>query len=153
MALSPLPQRAYGAGVTDEVLLGVDENGLGPRLGPLVVTAIVAKASGAGVAKASSRPKGALRKRLDDSKKLVSFKDNALGEAWARAIARRTGLGDAKTADELIHLLSMDGAGALRAPCPEDHLGQCWDAGDEPFQCEPKLLAKVERDLEALGDA
>src|SRR4051812_48765014 len=66
--------------------LGVDENGLGPRLGPLVVTSILARTQNGGNAVANARPKGALRKRLDDSKRLVSYDDSALGEAWARAV-------------------------------------------------------------------
>jgi ribonuclease HII len=136
-----------------ELRVGIDENGLGPRLGPLVVTAVLADASGDGVARAEGRARGALRKRLDDSKKLVDFKDNALGEAWARAIGRRMGLGEPKTPDELIHGLSIDRADALRAPCPTDHLAQCWNASGESFACEPKLLAQVERDLEKLETA
>lgn len=139
--------------MASEVRIGIDENGLGPRLGPLVVTAVVAATSGEGTAKAEARPKGALRKRLDDSKKLVAFRDNALGEAWARAIAKRMGLGEPPTPDALVTALSMDGADALRAPCPKEHEAQCWDAGGEAFACEPKLLAQVERDLEKLEAA
>ncbi|MGH7297032.1 MAG: hypothetical protein ACRELB_18990 [Polyangiaceae bacterium] len=139
--------------MTDEVLIGVDENGLGPRLGPLVVTAVTAAARGEGVNKAGSRPKGALRKRLDDSKKLVDYKDNALGEAWARAIARRMGLGEPASPDALIHALSIDGAQALRAPCPQDHAAQCWDASGEAFACDDALLRQVERDLDKLEAA
>ena len=67
------------------VVLGIDENGLGPRLGPLVVTAVVAVTTGEGTARAQARPRGAMRARLDDSKKLVAYGDSALGEAWARA--------------------------------------------------------------------
>lgn len=143
--------------MADEVLIGVDENGLGPRLGPLVVTAVTAGASGGGVATAGSRPKGALRKRLDDSKKLVDYKDNALGEAWARAIARkvarRAGVSEPVTPDALIHTLSIDGADALRSPCPRDHEAQCWDAAGEVFVCDETLLAQVERDLGRLEAA
>lgn len=136
-----------------ELRIGIDENGLGPRLGPLVVTAVEAVTSGEGNAKAEARPKGALRKRLDDSKKLVAYRDNALGEAWARAIAKRMGLGEPPTPDALVHALSVDTADALRAPCPGDHMAQCWDAAGEAFACEPKLLAQVERDLEKLEAA
>jgi ribonuclease HII len=139
--------------VEGELRIGIDENGLGPRLGPLVVTAVEAVTSGEGRAKAESRPKGALRKRLDDSKKLVAYRDNALGEAWARAIAKRMGLGEPASPDALVHALSVDGAEALRAPCPGDHAAQCWDASGEAFACEPKLLAQVERDLEKLEAA
>jgi ribonuclease HII len=136
-----------------EVRIGVDENGLGPRLGPLVVTAVVADTSGEGTARAEARPKGALRKRLDDSKKLVTYRDNALGEAWARAIGKRMGLGSPGSPEELVHALSADAPEALRSPCPGDHRAQCWDASGEAFVCEPKLLAQVERDLEKLAAA
>jgi ribonuclease HII len=136
-----------------EIRIGIDENGLGPRLGPLVVTAVVADTSGEGTARAEARPKGALRKRLDDSKKLVAYGDSALGEAWARAIAKRMGAAPAGTPDELVHALSIDAAATLRAPCPDDHRAQCWDASGEVFGCEPKLLAQVERDLEKLEAA
>jgi hypothetical protein len=117
------------------------------------VTAVVADTSGDGTAKAEGRPKGALRKRLDDSKKLVAFRDNALGEAWARAIAKRMGFGALETPDAVVQALSMDRGEVLRAPCPKDHAGQCWATTGEAFTCEPKLLAQVERDLEKLEAA
>jgi ribonuclease HII len=139
--------------VDDVIRIGIDENGLGPRLGPLVVTAVEAVTTGAGHAKAESRPRGALRERLDDSKKLVAYGDSALGEAWARAIARRMGhAGPSGPAspEELVRILSLDSADALRSPCPTDHRAQCWDEGGEAFACDPVLLAKVERDLDRL---
>jgi ribonuclease HII len=136
------------------VVVGIDENGLGPRLGPLVVTMVVASTSEGGRARAEARPKGAMRARLGDSKKLVAFGDTALGEAWARAIARRMGLPEARvgTPDELVHALSVDGREALRAPCPEAHAAQCWNTGTEAFAGDAKLLAKVEKDLANLEE-
>jgi ribonuclease HII len=134
----------------DAVRVGIDENGLGPRLGPLVVTAVVAVTRGVGHACAESRPRGALRSRLDDSKKLASYGHSTLGEAWARAVARRVGLGDLESPDALVRALSLDTAEVLRAPCPEAHANQCWNGGGESFGCDPKLLATVERDLAKL---
>jgi len=139
------------------VVVGIDENGLGPRLGPLVVTMVVASTSDEGRARAEARPKGAMRARLGDSKKLVAFGDTALGEAWARAIARRMGLREAQVAtpDELVNALSLDSRDALRAPCPEHHGAQCWDTRDEALVSTPeqaKLVAKVEKDLAKLEE-
>jgi ribonuclease HII len=141
----------------EAIRIGIDENGLGPRLGPLVVTAVEAVTAGAGHARAESRPRGALRERLDDSKKLVAYGDTALGEAWARAIARRMGCpgpaGHAgpATPEALLRAISLDSADALRAPCPGDHRAQCWSEGGEAFTCDPALLAKVEKDLDRLA--
>jgi len=137
----------------DAVRIGIDENGLGPRLGPLVVTAVVAVTTGDGDARAESRPKGALRKRLDDSKKLVAYRDNALGEAWARAIARRMGHAELGSPEAVVRVLSLDAAEVLEAPCPGAHAAQCWSAEGEVFGCDDKLLARVERDLARLEDA
>ena len=137
----------------DAVRIGIDENGLGPRLGPLVVTAVVAVTTGDGDARAESRPKGALRKRLDDSKKLVAYRDNALGEAWARAIAKRMGHAELATPEAVVRVLSLDAAEVLEAPCPGAHAAQCWSAEGEVFGCDDKLLSRVERDLAQLEDA
>src|SRR5258708_40125279 len=131
------------------VQLGVDENGLGPRLGPLVVTAVTARAPGE---RAPARPRGALGKRLGDSKKLISHGDTALGEAWARAIARRMGARDAADPEGTVRALSLDTADALRAPCPRDHHAQCWDASGEGFVAADALVAQVERDLDRLAE-
>jgi ribonuclease HII len=136
----------------DAVRVGIDENGLGPRLGPLVVTAIVAVTRGGGHGCAESRPRGALRARLDDSKKLTSYGNSTLGEAWARAVARRTRLGELDSPDALVRALSLDTAEVLRAPCPEAHAGQCWGRGGEAFACDTKLLEQVERDLTRLEE-
>jgi ribonuclease HII len=134
--------------------LGVDENGLGPRLGPLIVTAVTARIGlGRDEAKAPTKPRGALGKRLGDSKKLVSHGDTALGEAWARAIARRMcgGTDTAAGPDALVRALALDSPQALRAPCPDDHRAQCWDDTGEAFVAEESLVTQVHKDLDRLA--
>ncbi|HLK40892.1 MAG TPA: hypothetical protein VKU41_29265, partial [Polyangiaceae bacterium] len=87
---------------------------------------------------------------LADSKKLVVHGDTSLGEAWARAIALRMGL-DFVSPDALVQLLSLDPHDALRAPCPEAHVGQCWDARGERFCADESLVSAVAGDLAKLG--
>jgi ribonuclease HII len=132
------------------IRIGIDENGLGPRLGPLVVTAVVARIEGDGHKRVHARPRGALRDRLGDSKRLVGYGHSALGEAWARAIATRMGHREPSGPEELVHFLSLDGPAALRAPCPKQHVEQCWGIDGETFAAEPKLVAKVTGDLSRL---
>ncbi len=131
------------------VRVGIDENGLGPRLGPLVVTSVVARTEGRGHELAEKRPRGALARRLGDSKALVCYGDTGLGEAWARAVARRLGL-PAGSPDELVHALSLDERQTLRTRCPEDHEGQCWATDAEAFTAEEALVDAVQRDLDKL---
>jgi ribonuclease HII len=150
--------------------IGIDENGLGPRLGPLVVTAVIARSFGFGAdaharvsghQRAEQRARGALRTRLADSKKLVSHGDTALGEAWARAIAQRmagraerTGPGRSPglptTPEDLVRALSLDSPAALRRPCPGAHEAQCWNTEGEELVAEAKLVQTIEKDLAKL---
>jgi len=141
------------SGVNDaskSVRVGIDENGLGPRLGPLVVTAVWAQTWGAGEQRAARRPRGGLRLRLGDSKKLAHFGDATLGEAWARAIAARMGDAPPAAPEPLIRALSLDAGEVLRSPCPEQHAEQCWSTADEKFAADPELVTEVERDLAKL---
>ena len=139
------------------VRVGIDENGLGPRLGPLIVTAVTARTFGDGEKRVEKRPRGKLAKRLGDSKALVAFGDSALGEAWARAIARRmTGANDASTPstpDALVHALSLDTVERLRAPCPGEHHAQCWSNEGERFDADDALVDDVTGDLEGMDRA
>jgi ribonuclease HII len=137
------------------VCIGVDENGLGPRLGPLVVTAVVATVTAEGRKRVEARPRGGASSRLGDSKRLVAYGDTALGEAWARAIARRMGLGDPPSPEALVRALSLDADDILRALCPssngQKHERQCWSAEGEAFVAEDALVASVEKDLSRLA--
>jgi ribonuclease HII len=148
-----------------EVRIGIDENGLGPRLGPLVVTSVVARSHDTrlpptgpdGHQRAEQRARGALRERLADSKKLVSHGDTALGEAWARAIALRaarradqSNVHVIETPDQLVRALSLDPPEALRSPCPSDHAAQCWSAEGEALVAAPELVRTIEKDLAKL---
>jgi ribonuclease HII len=121
--------------------IGVDENGLGSRLGPLVVTAVLARADQRGARALGRRLPRSLRSALDDSKRLVTHTDVRLGEAWARVLAAP----DAATPEALFERLSFEGSEKLREPCPRQAEAMCWDASGETFAAEPKLLAKVER--------
>jgi ribonuclease HII len=137
----------------DEVVrVGIDENGLGPRLGPLVVTAVAARARGEGHRLSEHKPRGAIVKRLGDSKGLVSFGDSALGEAWARALAIRTGRGaGALNPDQLVHALALDEKAELRRACPSDHIEQCWNTTGEAFAAEESLVETIGGDLGKLA--
>jgi ribonuclease HII len=129
--------------------VGIDENGVGPRLGPLVVTSVVATATPDGAKVLGSKPRGAIAKRIGDSKKLVAFDDSALGEAWARAIGARTGA-IAKTPDELVRAIGIDADDVLRAPCPRHHADMCWSSEGEAFAADAALVARCGKDLDRL---
>jgi ribonuclease HII len=131
--------------------MGIDENGLGPRLGPLVVTAVWAKVTAEGAVIAGRKPRGALAKRLGDSKQMIAHGDVALGEAWARAIAKRLGR-SANSPDELIHALALDTRRELRKLCPSHVEAQCWSSGHETFEAESDLVDVVGRDLDKLAE-
>ena len=115
--------------------VGIDENGLGPRLGPLVVTAAMARISRrAERERGLDRPNDDLASRLGDSKGLVAHGDVALGEAWARAVVERgagRGAAAGASADEVLWALLLDERAVLRASCPAGMEAQCWTfAGD-----------------------
>lgn len=131
--------------------IGVDENGLGPRLGPMLVTAVLAEVTEEGHRLVGRKPRG---KRIGDSKALVSHGDVALGEAWARVLAERTspgGGGGHATIDELVHALSLESRDELVRPCPKHVAGQCWSRDEEAFEADPTLLRAVRRDVDALA--
>jgi ribonuclease HII len=131
------------------LVIGVDENGLGPRLGPLVVTAVTVEAPDERAAKvALGRPGRAFATRINDSKKLVSYKERALGEAWARVLGGALSLPTATPA-ELVFGLSLEPESWLREPCPThgDHAQQCFSREGEVFEADETLLGQVRSDL------
>lgn len=129
--------------------VGIDENGMGPRLGPLVVTSVVTETTPEGAKLVGSRPRGAIAKRIGDSKKLVAFDDSWLGEAWARAIVARAGI-SATTPTELLRMIALDSDEALRAPCPAHHSDMCWADEGEHFHADEGLVATCTKDLDRL---
>jgi ribonuclease HII len=135
---------------TEAIRIGIDENGLGPRLGPLIVTAVVARVDGDGHRRVATRPRGALRERLGDSKRLVAYGSSGLGEAWARAIGRRAGRPEPEAPEQLVRSLSLDEPETLRAPCPGQHARQCWSPSGDAFTAEPALVGEIERHLAKL---
>jgi ribonuclease HII len=136
--------------------IGVDENGLGPRLGPMIVTAVMARVAPGAEARLGRRPRGGLAERLGDSKGLCGHGDVGLGEAWARALVRReTETAGPESAADLVTALSLDDRGVLTAPCPPEAAAQCWcedaDALASTGGGEGDMLAAVERDLAKLA--
>lgn len=129
--------------------VGIDENGMGPRLGPLIVTSVLAEVDAAGAKWVSSKTRGSFAKRMGDSKKLVAFDDSALGEAWARVISARSG-GNARTPQELLGDIMLDPEEALRKPCPGHHADLCWGTEGESFAATDDTLKACSKDLEKL---
>lgn len=132
--------------------LGVDENGMGPRLGPMLVTAVMAETDERGHKVVERRARGAMRTRLGDSKALVAHGDVALGEAWARVLAERAG-SSPRSVDELVHAISLDLEDELKRPCPDHVRPQCWGAEGEALSAPEPLLRDVRRDLAKLEKA
>jgi hypothetical protein len=134
--------------------IGADENGLGPRLGPMVVTAVMARVTEGGERMVGRKPRGKLAERLGDSKAMIAHGDVALGEAWARALIERgcgrPGLSVA-TPDDLVHAIAADDRAALRSPCPGHVEDQCWSAAGEAFSAPDEMIAEVRGDLDRLA--
>lgn len=131
--------------------IGIDENGLGPRLGPLVVTGVLAELGPGGHESTERRLRGGRAERLGDSKALVAHGDVALGEAWARALAEAGAIpGGGASVEALVGGLSLDPPEELRRPCPRGLEAQCWGEDADAFEAGPALLAAVRSDLRAL---
>ena len=140
------------------VRLGIDENGLGPRLGPLVVTAVVATTRARGTARAEARPKGALRERLgrlEEARRVRRHGARRGVGAGHRAAHGARADADART--RWSTALSLDAAEALRAPCPEDHarpvLGREGEAFRAPSRSSWRRWSATSTQLEAAGRA
>jgi ribonuclease HII len=119
--------------------IGIDENGLGSRLGPLVVTAVLARVDEKGARALARRVPKRLRTSVDDSKRLVSHTDARLGEAWARELAPPGARGHA----ELFERLSLEGTKKLKEPCPREAEAQCWHGGPAEFEATAAQLRRV----------
>jgi ribonuclease HII len=119
--------------------IGTDENGLGARLGPLIVTGVLARVDEAGVRALGRRLPKRMRKDLDDSKRLISHSDVALGEAWTRALVAP----DASTPTELFQRLSLEGEPKLQEPCPRHVAHQCWSPAGEVFVAERAVVERM----------
>lgn len=132
--------------------LGLDENGLGPRLGPMIVTVARAQVDEAGAARFGRKLPRAIRADLDDSKQLVSCHDYSLAEAWARVMmARETGV-DPLTPSVLVEHLAGPSAADLQTLCPSQTRAQCWTSEGELWKSSDEQRARVAGHLEALDE-
>lgn len=137
-SVSKLPPLSSGACLH----VGIDENGLGPVLGPLVVTGVAFEIEG-------PRP-SSLGALVGDSKALVSHEDPSLGEAWARALLGAIGE-PPRTPAEALSRLCIDGPEVLRAPCPThprpdapdfDPVTMCWPQTEEAFIADDEMVQR-----------
>lgn len=134
--------------------LGIDENGLGPRLGPLVVTAVMAEVAPEAVRTLARPLRGKLAQRLGDSKALMSHQDVGLGRAWtdvlvARGAGTLTGCED-NTDLSRVKAVSLWDQPHLESPCPRHVRAQCWGKGREGAAPDKALGALLKRDIDTL---
>jgi ribonuclease HII len=127
--------------------VGVDENGLGARLGPLVVTAVLADVNAEGQTFLRRAPRGKIREDLGDSKRLVSHADSTLGEAWARVLT-----GDRwATPRALFEHLSIELSASLQKDCPAHVAEQCWGVAGEAFESSSELCTRISGHVQKLS--
>ena len=119
--------------------IGTDENGLGSRLGPMIVTAVSANATTSGERLMTRKLPARLRRDLDDSKRLVSHHNIALGEAWSRALVGP----HAKNPSALFDALSFEGIKELTTRCPRHIKKQCWGVRATTFQADDELMERI----------
>lgn len=115
-------------------------------MGPLVVTAVLARVTSDGSRFLSRKLPKRLRADLDDSKRLVAHGDVALGEAWARAIAGEP----VTTPEALLDRILLEGRDELSRPCPENTRAQCWGTKGEEFSADAELCARIAGHLSTL---
>lgn len=105
------------------LVMGVDENGLGPRLGPLVATSVTLQMPR--YARSVLCDRG-LALGLTDSKETGGFGRMGFTESVALALVKR-GAGLAGSVDGFLEQVSPRTRSRLRARCPDERTaGQCW---------------------------
>jgi len=123
--------------------IGIDENGLGARLGPLIVTGVRAQVSDAGAAFLSRALPAKMRTDLNDSKALVSTKNIALGEAWARALLKYTQGFEPETPEQLFAAICLQKDAELRQGCPKQSEPQCFFRDGEVFTASAEEVSRL----------
>jgi ribonuclease HII len=108
------------------LVMGVDENGLGPRLGPLVATSLTLDTPRYARAALCARGLGL---GLTDSKETGGFGRMGFIESVSLALLRRVGPSAPESVDALLDALHPEGRARLRAFCPDaSTAAQCWAA-------------------------
>lgn len=105
------------------IVVGIDENGLGPILGPLVTTAVSFQLSRYNPARHASvgRVLG-----IDDSKATAGFGQMAQAEGLALALVERLAGRPIDDLTTLFECLLLDSPASLQEPCPSSAKPQCW---------------------------
>lgn len=106
-------------------VVGVDENGLGPRLGPLVATAISLELDH-GVYDAERLRRIGDRAGVGDSKATAGFGAMAHTEGVALAILERIHGSAPSDLDTFLAMIAVDGPAELRSFCDTKSAVQCW---------------------------
>lgn len=110
--------------MADMLVTGVDENGLGPRLGPLVATSLTLETPS--YARSALRERG-LRLGLTDSKEAGGFGRMAFTESVALALLGAGAERVPRTADRLLDRVFPDVQPRLKSCCPNASTAeQCW---------------------------
>ncbi len=107
------------------LVVGVDENGLGPRLGPLIATAATIEVDD--YDQEALKALGA-ELQVGDSKQTSAHGRMAHAEGIALALAERELGRVPRDIDDLLSAISLDGLLALRSPCPDAKTARhCWE--------------------------
>ncbi|MFW2389438.1 MAG: hypothetical protein ACN4G0_13950, partial [Polyangiales bacterium] len=110
--------------MADMLVMGVDENGLGPRLGPLVASSVAIWVPRYDRAALCRR---GLALGLTDSKETGGFGRMGFTESVAMGLIERDSGRVPSSVDELLGLISPGSRERLRVKCPgEQTAAQCW---------------------------
>lgn len=112
------------------------------------MTAVLARVNERGRRTLSRKLPGAIRADLDDSKRLLTHTDVALGEAWARALSDQ----QATSPAQLFEQLSHEGSAKLQKLCESHVAGQCWNDRGEAFLADASEVRRMTKHRAALAE-